>query len=60
MPLSNKKIANLGDSIFGNFRAPEDISSFIAEATGAEVYNLGFGGCRMSVHSLPHFDKFCM
>ena len=60
MSLENKIIVNFGDSIFGNFRAPEDISSYIAEITGAKTYNVGFGGCRMSVHSLPHFDKFCM
>lgn len=60
MSLKDKVIVNFGDSIFGNFRAPEDISSYIAELTGAKTYNVGFGGCRMSVHSLPHFDKFCM
>lgn len=60
MSLANKKIVNFGDSIFGNFRSPEDISSYLAEYTGATVYNLGFGGCRMSVHSLPQFDKFGM
>ena len=58
--LKGKKIVNFGDSIFGNFHAPEDISSFIAKKTGATVYNVGFGGCRMSEHSLPQFDRFCM
>lgn len=51
-----KKIVNFGDSIFGNFRDTNDttdksISKMIAEATGATVYNCGFGGCRMSWHS---------
>ncbi len=58
--LKGKVIVNFGDSIFGNFRAPTDISSFIAEKTGATVYNAGFGGCRMSPHEYPQFDKFCM
>lgn len=58
--LSEKIIVNFGDSIFGNFRAPEDISSYISEITGAVTYNVGFGGCRMAEHVLVHFDAFCM
>ncbi len=58
--LKNKVIVNFGDSIFGNFRAPTDISSYIAELSGATVYNVGFGGCRMGEHPMPQFDRFCM
>lgn len=58
--LRGKTVVNFGDSIFGNFRPPEDISTYIAEETGATVYNVGFGGCRMSEHSLKHFDRFGM
>ena len=58
--LHGKRIVNFGDSIFGNFRAPTDISSHLARITGAEVYNVGFGGCRMSKHDLPQFDRFSM
>ncbi len=58
--LRGKIIVNFGDSIFGKARAPEDISTYLAEATGATVYNAGFGGCRMSEHSLLHFDRFGM
>ena len=59
--LNGKKIVNFGDSIFGKRRPPEDISTYIAEYTGAEVYNIGFGGCRMSEQlSYPHFDMFSM
>ena len=58
--LKGKIIVNFGDSIFGNFRSPVDISTFISEYTGATVYNLGFGGCRMSQHKNILFDKFCM
>ncbi len=58
--LKGKVIVNFGDSIFGNFRAPADISSYLAEMTGAKTYNVGFGGCRMAEHVLPQFDRFCM
>jgi len=43
-----KKIVCFGDSITGNFPAPLDYPSMIAEITGATVYNAGFGGCCMS------------
>lgn len=46
--LKGKVIVNFGDSIFGNKRPPNDISTAIANATGATVYNCGFGGCRMA------------
>lgn len=61
--LKNKKIVNFGDSIFGNFRDTSDsdksISKMIEEKTGATVYNAGFGGCRMSVHS-RYWNAFSM
>lgn len=58
--LRGKVIVNFGDSIFGKARPPKDISTYLAEISGATVYNVGFGGCRMSEHSLPHFDRFGM
>ena len=58
--LNGKKIVNFGDSIFGKCRPPYDVSTFLAEATGAETYNVAFGGCRMSEHVLPQFDRFSM
>jgi lysophospholipase L1-like esterase len=58
--LFGTKIANFGDSIFGNKRPPNDISTFIAEQTGATVYNLGFGGCRMSASHNADWDAFSM
>ena len=58
--LSGKVIANFGDSIFGYASAPTDISTKIAELTGATVYNFGFGGCRMSHYPYPNFDAFSM
>lgn len=41
---TGKKIAMFGDSIIENFGIPEEL----ADRTGATVYNLGFGGCRMA------------
>lgn len=58
-PLMDKKIANFGDSIFGNARPPKDVSTFLADDTGATVYNCAFGGCRMAVHT-GHWDAFSM
>ena len=51
--LESKIIVNLGDSIFGNFRPPVDISSFLAEKTDATVFNCGFGGTRMCYEDSP-------
>ena len=48
-----------GDSILSYDRAPYDVASYIAERTGADVTNVGFGGCRMSSHE-SHWDAFCM
>ena len=58
--LKGKTIVNFGDSIFGNRRPPADISTMLADLTGAVVYNCGFGGCRMAWHSSPNYDAFCM
>lgn len=59
LPLYEKTIVNFGDSIFGNAQPPNDISTFLAEKTGATVYNCGFGGCRMSEH-VDNWDAFSM
>lgn len=52
-------IVNLGDSLFGNFRDSTSISNYLANSTGATVYNCGFGGCRMSGHYEP-WSSFSM
>lgn len=52
-------IANMGDSVVGNVQDNTSVSAFLAELTGAKVYNLGFGGCRMSTHYTP-WDAFSM
>jgi lysophospholipase L1-like esterase len=59
-PLKDKIIVNFGDSIFGNARPPEDISTRLAELTGATVHNCGFGGCRMASHTDVNYDAFSM
>lgn len=46
--LYGKKIVFFGDSITGNYAPPTDYPSILAEATGATVYNAGFGGTCMS------------
>lgn len=57
--LEGKTIVNFGDSILGNARPPQDISTYTANLTGATVYNAGFGGCRMGTH-VGHWDAFSM
>ena len=39
---------------------PNDISTFIKHKTDADVYNVGFGGCRMTAHPTATYDAFCM
>lgn len=52
--LAGKKIVNFGDSIFGNFRDDTSVSSEIRNITDATVYNVGFGGCRMSMKNTEY------
>lgn len=49
-PLRGKTIVNMGDSIFGIFNPPFDISTYLSEYTGAITYNCGFGGSSMATH----------
>lgn len=58
-PFFGKTIVNFGDSIFGNKRPPNDVSTALANITGATVYNCGFGGCRMAAHN-ENWDAFSM
>ena len=58
--LEGRTIVNFGDSIFGNYDAPESISSYIEQLTGATVYNVGFGGCRMGKHQHENWTPFSM
>ena len=60
-PLAGKTIVNFGDSLFGMAQT-NDISSYLAEITGATVINMGFGGCRMGKHysTTTGWDAFSM
>lgn len=50
-----------GDSVTGNMDAPYDYPSVLAEETGMEVVNAGFGGCRMSdTHPTACYAAFSM
>ncbi len=58
----NKKrtIVCFGDSIFGMYRDETSVPAIIASVTGDTVYNVGFGGCRMSTHPYEGYNEFCM
>lgn len=60
MPLKDKTVVCFGDSLFGMYRGADSAPAFIAESTGATVHNVGFGGCRMSVHPTSGFSAFSM
>ena len=60
LPFANATIVNFGDSIFGKYRPPKDISTFLANKTGATVHNCGFGGCTMGKHWSNVYDAFSM
>ena len=60
-PLAGKTVVCFGDSITGSGTGQgTDISSYLAEFTGATVYNLGFGGCRMTTYVPKSWDAFSM
>jgi lysophospholipase L1-like esterase len=59
--LKGKKSVHFGDSITGNYSAPVDYPTYIANATGLEVYNVGVGGTRMAYDgTYTNYDPFCM
>lgn len=58
--LSKKNIVVFGDSIIGMVRDSTSIPSVLANYSGATVYNVGFGGCRMSVHPSTGYAAFSM
>lgn len=59
-PMYGKTIVCFGDSLFGMYRGDTSAPAYIQEITGATVYNVGFGGCRMSVHPSSGYAEFCM
>lgn len=59
-PLAGKTVVGFGDSIFGYVRDSTSVLSYVADETGATVHNVGFGGCRMSVHPTSGYAAFSM
>lgn len=59
-PLSGKRIVCFGDSLFGMHRGTDSTPAIIGQNTGAVVYNVGFGGCRMSIHPTEGYAAFSM
>jgi lysophospholipase L1-like esterase len=59
-PLAGKTVVCFGDSLFGMYTGDTSAPAFIAQKTGATVHNVGFGGCRMSVHPYVGYNEFCM
>lgn len=58
LPLSGKTIVCMGDSILGMNRTGTSVTAFLAEKTGATVYNAGFGGTRLAVHQREGYAAF--
>lgn len=59
-PLYGKTVVCFGDSLFGMYRGDDSAPAFVTAETGATVHNVGFGGCRMSVHPTNGYGAFCM
>lgn len=60
LPLKGRTVVCFGDSLFGMERGDTSAPAYIAGITGATVYNVGFGGCRMSVHPSDGYAQFSM
>lgn len=58
--LYGKTIVGFGDSIFGYVRDDSSVLSNVANVTGATVYNVGFGGCRMAARHNAGYAAFAM
>lgn len=59
-PLEGKTVVCFGDSLFGMYTGDNSAPAFVAQKTGATVYNVGFGGCRMSEHPYAGYNEFGM
>lgn len=58
--LAGRKIVVFGDSLIGMTRDQTSVPAYAAAYTGATVYNVGFGGCRMSKHPSNGYAAFSM
>lgn len=58
---AGKTCVCFGDSVTGFMSPPNDYPSVLAQLTGMTVYNVGFGGCRMSdTHPYDAYKRFGM
>ena len=60
LPLEGKTVVCFGDSLFGLYRGSTSAPAYVEKVTGATVYNVGFGGCRMSDHPSHGYAEFSM
>ena len=58
--LAGRKIVVFGDSLIGMTRDQTSVTAYAAGYTGAKVYNVGFGGCRMAKHPTNGYAAFSM
>lgn len=56
--LTGKTIVCMGDSLFGLHRDETSTPSVISAETGATVYNVGFGGTRISYHPYLGYQAY--
>ena len=49
-----------GDSLFGMYRGDDSAPAYARQIAGGIVENVGFGGCRMSVHPTHGYAEFSM
>lgn len=56
--LTEKTIVCMGDSLFGLHRDATSTPSVISAETGAIVYNVGFGGTRISYHPYLGYQAY--
>lgn len=59
-PLFDKKVICFGDGLFGMHLGETAAPAYAARFSGAVAYNVGFGGCQMSVHKLVGYSAFSM
>ena len=59
-PLTGKKIVCFGDSLFGRTRDDTSALYKVAEITGADVINVGFGGSSMAKVGSGAFAQFSL
>ncbi len=58
--LHGKKVVIFGDSLIGMTRDSSSVPAYAAAMTGADICNVGFGGCRMSTHPTAGYAAFSM